>query len=92
MASARQQRLFARAMELRLGEYLETYDDERASAVEEAYRNGDIDQVCLVCFACVRGGGVVVCCAFRFRDPAAASAADAADGRHPPIVVPFLPS
>lgn len=56
MASTRQQRLFARAMELRLGEYLETYDDERASAVDEAYRNGDIDQVCAcVCVVCGLG-------------------------------------
>ena len=43
-------------------------------------------------FRLCEGGRVVVCCAFRFRDPAAASAAHAADGRHPPIVVPFLPS
>lgn len=45
MASTRQQRLFARSMELRLGEYLETYDNERMMAVEEAYRTGDIERV-----------------------------------------------
>ena len=45
-ASVRQQRLFARALELRLGEYLETYDDERDSAIIEAYRAGDLEQVC----------------------------------------------
>lgn len=44
-ASIRQQRLYARSMELRLGEYLESYDDERERAVEGAYRAGDVDQV-----------------------------------------------
>lgn len=51
-ASIRQQRLFARSMELRLGEYLETYDDQRMRAVEEAYRAGDIDRVCVSCVVC----------------------------------------
>ncbi|CAN0573914.1 unnamed protein product, partial [Ectocarpus sp. 12 AP-2014] len=45
LGSIRQQRLFARSVELRLGEYLETYDDERMKAVESAYRNGDIDRL-----------------------------------------------
>ncbi|CAM9819429.1 unnamed protein product, partial [Ectocarpus sp. 8 AP-2014] len=45
---------FARSVELRLGEYLETYDDERMKAVESAYRNGDIDRQNLLA---VGGGG-----------------------------------
>lgn len=44
-SSVRQQRLFARSMELRLGEYLGRYDNVRASSVDEAYRAGDVDQV-----------------------------------------------
>lgn len=44
-ASVRQQRLFARTLELRLGEYLGNYDDARDSAVVEAYRAGDLEEV-----------------------------------------------
>lgn len=50
-ASTRQQRLFARSMELRLGEYLETYDNERMMVVEGAYRAGDIERVSI--YVCV---------------------------------------
>lgn len=44
-ASIRQQRMHYRAMELRMGEYLGRYDDERASAVDEAFRAGRVEDV-----------------------------------------------
>lgn len=58
-ASVRQQRLFARSMELRLGEYMGRYDNERMLAVEGAYRDGDIERVSVLCCAvlgCFAGG------------------------------------
>ena len=50
-ASVRQQRLFARSMELRLGEYMGRYDNVRMLAVEGAYRDGDIERVSVLCCA-----------------------------------------
>lgn len=43
--SIRQQRMHARAVELRMGEYLARYDDDRALAVDEAFRAGRLEEV-----------------------------------------------
>lgn len=44
-ASIRQQRLFCRSMELRQGEYLARYDNDRALAVDVAFREGRVESV-----------------------------------------------
>lgn len=44
-ASIRQQRLYSRCMELRLGEYLGRYDDDRALAIDVAFRDGKLEVV-----------------------------------------------